>query len=91
MISRVIAWMRRLPVTCRQHEQRSSTSTTMVMRQDSTNMVPMISTTLTMLPATVVRMSVKALRAPMVSVKSRLTSAPVWVRAKMPAACSGCA
>ena len=39
-------------------------------------------TTVTRLPTTLERRSVKACWAPMTSLLSRLTSAPVWVRVK---------
>ena len=60
----------------------SSTSASPVICQDRENMTPAVSTRLTTLETTPDRVEVKACCAPLTSLFSRLTRAPVWVRVK---------
>ncbi len=60
----------------------SSSSATSVICQDRQNMAPTTISTVMTFPTMLDRRSVKALCAPMTSLLSRLTSAPVWVRVK---------
>ncbi len=60
----------------------SSTSDRAVICQDSVNITPAVRTSPMTLDTTPDRVEVKACWAPMTSLFSRLTSAPVWVRVK---------
>ena len=60
----------------------TSTSDSAVICQDSVNMTPAVSTRPMTLDSTPDSVEVNACCAPMTSLFSRLTSAPVWVRVK---------